>query len=162
MPNLPTEELFTTPDPERTEGVVTSTKPLDLGGSLVTGLRIRFERGRAVEIEADDERGGAARALCVRTKAPRGSARWRSSTARAASGASAGPSSARCSTRTRRATSRSATPTRVRSAIPADLPRINESEIHIDFMIGSDEVTVSGVTRAGDELPLLVGGAWQI
>src|SRR4029077_12734087 len=52
MPNLPTEELFTTPDPERTEGVVTSTKPLDLGGSLVTGLRIRFEGGRAVEIEA--------------------------------------------------------------------------------------------------------------
>jgi aminopeptidase len=47
-------------------------------------------------------------------------------------------------------------------ADPADLPRINESEIHIDFMIGSDEVTVSGVTRGGDELPLLVGGAWQI
>ena len=47
-------------------------------------------------------------------------------------------------------------------ADPADLPRINESEIHIDFMIGSDEVTVSGVTRGGDEIPLLVGGAWQI
>ncbi len=45
---------------------------------------------------------------------------------------------------------------------PADLARINESEIHVDFMIGSDDVTVSGVTRAGDELPLLVGGAWQI
>ena len=45
---------------------------------------------------------------------------------------------------------------------PADLTRINESEIHVDFMIGSDEVTVSGVTRAGDELPLLVGGTWQI
>ena len=45
---------------------------------------------------------------------------------------------------------------------PADLPRINESEIHVDFMIGSDDVTVSGVTRGGDELPLLVGGAWQI
>ena len=47
-------------------------------------------------------------------------------------------------------------------ADPADLPRINESEIHIDFMIGSDDVTVSGVTRGGDELPLLVGGAWQV
>ena len=44
----------------------------------------------------------------------------------------------------------------------ADLPRINESEIHIDFMIGSDEVAVSGVTRGGDEIPLLVGGDWQI
>ena len=47
-------------------------------------------------------------------------------------------------------------------ADPADLPRINHSEEHIDFMIGSDEVTVSGVTRAGDEIPLLAGGAWQI
>ena len=47
-------------------------------------------------------------------------------------------------------------------ADPADLPRINESAIHVDFMVGSDDVTVSGVTRGGDELPLLVGGKWQI
>ena len=47
-------------------------------------------------------------------------------------------------------------------ADPADLPRINESQIHIDFMIGSDEVSVSGVTRDGDEVPLLVGGSWQV
>ncbi|MGZ4289033.1 MAG: hypothetical protein ACXVQZ_00260 [Gaiellaceae bacterium] len=45
---------------------------------------------------------------------------------------------------------------------PADLPRINVSKSHTDFMIGSDDVIVRGVTRAGDELPLLVGGAWQI
>jgi aminopeptidase len=53
MPNIPTEEVYTTPDPERTEGVVSATKPLDVAGSLVTGLRIRFEGGRAVEIDAD-------------------------------------------------------------------------------------------------------------
>src|SRR2546421_49909 len=57
-PNLPTEEVFTTPDPVRTEGTVTSTKPLELSGSLITGLRVRFEAGRAVEIDADQ--GGAA------------------------------------------------------------------------------------------------------
>src|ERR1700710_1125826 len=53
VPNLPTEEVFTTPDPRRTSGVVTATKPLDVAGSLVTGLRVRFEGGRAVEIDAD-------------------------------------------------------------------------------------------------------------
>ena len=47
-------------------------------------------------------------------------------------------------------------------ADPADLPRINESEIHVDFMIGSDEVAVGGVTRGGDEVPLLRGGVWQV
>ena len=46
LPNIPTEEVFTTPDPERTEGVVTSTRPLDLGGTVVEGLRVRFEGGR--------------------------------------------------------------------------------------------------------------------
>src|SRR4029078_2975636 len=39
--------------PERTQGIVAATKPLDIAGSLVTGLRIRFEGGRAVEIDAD-------------------------------------------------------------------------------------------------------------
>jgi aminopeptidase len=43
-----------------------------------------------------------------------------------------------------------------------DAPRLNSSEIHIDFMIGSDEVTVSGITRAGRELTLLRGRSWQL
>ena len=54
VPNIPTEEVFTTPDPARTEGHVTSTKPLELTGTTITGLRVRFEGGRAVEIEADE------------------------------------------------------------------------------------------------------------
>ena len=36
------------------------------------------------------------------------------------------------------------------------------SQLHIDFMIGSDEVSVTGITGAGDEVPLLRGGSWQI
>ena len=161
VPNLPTEELFTTPDPERTEGVVASTKPLDVGGSLVTGLRIRFENGRAVEIEADAN----AQALRERCATDEGAARLgelalvdgnsrigrlgrtffntlldeNSASHLALGGAYSHP-----------------------IADPADLPRINQSKVHIDFMVGSDEVAVSGVTHAGDEVPLLVGGAWQI
>ena len=64
VPNLPTEEIFSTPDPERTEGVVAATKPLDVGGSVVAGLRIRFEQGRAVEIEAE-ENAEALRRRCA-------------------------------------------------------------------------------------------------
>jgi len=43
-----------------------------------------------------------------------------------------------------------------------DQPRINQSQIHIDFMIGSSEVAVTGVSRAGAEIPLLRDGTWQI
>ena len=161
VPNLPTEELFTTPDPERTEGFVTSTKPLDVGGSLVTGLRIRFEGGRAVEIEADEN----AETLRERCAVDEGAARL---------GEVAlvdGKSRIGRLGRTFFSTlldENSASHLALGDAYshpiadPADLSRINHSEEHIDFMIGSDEVTVSGVTRAGDELPLLVGGAWQI
>jgi aminopeptidase len=161
VPNLPTEELFTTPDPERTEGVVASTKPLDIGGSLVTGLRIRFEGGRAVEIDADEN----AETLRERSSVDEGAARL---------GEVAlvdGKSRIGRLGRTFFSTlldENSASHLALGDAYshpiadPADLPRINHSEEHIDFMIGSDEVTVSGVTRAGDELPLLVGGAWQI
>ena len=54
LPNIPTEEVFTTPDPERTEGHVTSSKPLVLAdGTVVRDLRVRFEGGRAVQIVAD-------------------------------------------------------------------------------------------------------------
>jgi aminopeptidase len=47
-------------------------------------------------------------------------------------------------------------------ADPADLPRINESSVHIDFMIGSDEVEVTGTTKGGETVPILRGGSWQI
>ena len=49
MPNLPSEEVFTAPDPARVDGDVRSTKPLVVGGTIVRGLRVRFEGGRAVQ-----------------------------------------------------------------------------------------------------------------
>ncbi|HJU37205.1 MAG TPA: aminopeptidase [Gaiellaceae bacterium] len=161
VPNLPTEEVFTTPDPERTEGVVTSTKPLDVSGSVVSGLRIRFEQGRAVEIDADAN----ADALRQRCATDEGAARL--GEVALVDGESRIGRLGRTFFNTlldENAASHVALGDAYAHPIsdPADLPRINESEIHVDFMIGSDEVTVSGVTRGGDEVPLLVGGAWQI
>jgi aminopeptidase len=50
--NMPTEEVFTSPDRRRTEGVVRSTMPLAVGGRLVRDLEVRFAGGRAVEVDA--------------------------------------------------------------------------------------------------------------
>jgi aminopeptidase len=44
----------------------------------------------------------------------------------------------------------------------ADLPRVNESAIHVDFMIGGDGVDVTGIDRDGERVPVLRQGAWQI
>ena len=161
VPNLPTEELYTTPDPERTEGVVASTKPLDVGGAIVQGLRVRFDGGRAVEIDADEN----AEALRQRCGTDAGATRL--GEVALVDGKSRIGRLGRTFFNTlldENAASHIALGDAYASPIadPADLPRINESKIHVDFMIGADDVTVSGVTRAGDELPLLVGGAWQI
>src|SRR5206468_590155 len=50
--NMPTEETYATPDPSRTYGIVRATLPLQMGGSVVRDLQIRFEDGRAVEVDA--------------------------------------------------------------------------------------------------------------
>ena len=51
---MPTEEVFTAPDARRVEGTVRSTYPLQLQGTIVRGLEVRFEGGRAVEVHADE------------------------------------------------------------------------------------------------------------
>src|SRR6202790_4466568 len=51
-PNIPTEEVFTTPHARRVSGHVVSTKPLSYQGSLIDGISVRFEEGRIVEAKA--------------------------------------------------------------------------------------------------------------
>ncbi|HKD93664.1 MAG TPA: aminopeptidase [Gaiellaceae bacterium] len=51
--NMPTEEIFTTPDPRRAEGTLRASRPLGLDGQLVRGLELTFEDGRIVQIEAE-------------------------------------------------------------------------------------------------------------
>lgn len=51
-PNIPTEEVFTTPHAERVEGYVSSTKPLSHNGAIIDNIWVRFEKGRIVEAKA--------------------------------------------------------------------------------------------------------------
>jgi aminopeptidase len=44
----------------------------------------------------------------------------------------------------------------------ADRERLNRSSIHVDFMVGSPEVDVTGITRAGDRVPVLRDASWQL
>lgn len=161
MPNLPTEEMYTTPDPERTEGVVAATKPLDVAGSVVHGLTVRFEGGRVVEIDAKEN----AEALRVRVATDDGASRL-GEVALVDSESRIGKLG-RVFYNTlldENAASHVALGDAYAAPIadPADLPRINESAVHIDFMIGGDDVIVTGRTKDGREVPVMRGGAWQI
>jgi aminopeptidase len=161
MANLPSEEVFTTPDPDRTEGVVRSTRPLALGdGPIVRGLVVRFEGGRAVEITADE--GG---------EIMRGRAALDPGAGRLGEVALVDRESriGRLGTTffdtllDENAVSHIA----LGDGDPAlvgegDRSRVNESATHVDFMIGDDDVAVTGIAGDGSRVPVLRRGAWQL
>ena len=158
--NLPSEEIFTTPDPTRVEGAVTSTKPLDVAGTVIEGLKVRFEGGRAVQIDADS----GADVLRGRAAKDDGAARLGEVALVDKAGRIAESGSVFFNTLLdENAASHIALGQAYRGAVDEpDWDSINDSQIHIDFMIGSPEVDVWGVAADGTEVPVLAGGDWQI
>jgi aminopeptidase len=157
-PNLPTEEVTTTPDPTRADGVVTTTKPLDVSGTVVRNLRIRFEGGRAVEIEGEN-----AEVLRARVAKDEGGSRLGEVALVDREGRIDKTGTVFFNTLLdENAASHLALGNAYATHVgDGDRERINKSAIHIDFMIGSDDVTVYGVREDGTEVPVLRGGAWQ-
>jgi aminopeptidase len=159
-PNLPTEEVFATPDPERVDGWVRSTKPLFVSGAMVNGLRVRFERGQAVEIEADH----GAETLRALTQRDAGASRL-GEVALVDGESRIGHLDLVFfdTLLDENAASHIALGEGLDFTVgEAERPRINRSELHIDFMIGSDQVAVTGIEPGGGEVPLLRGGAWKL
>ena len=160
-PNLPTEEVFTTPDPERVEGHVSATMPLELYGSYMNGIRVEFKGGRAVKVDADE----GAEALRATVARDDGASRL--------GGIALGDKEGRIgpletvfyeTLLDENAASHIALGNAYTFPLEdqADRARANTSAIHVDFMIGSNEVDVDGLTRDGDRVPVLRGGSWQI
>ena len=161
LPNLPTEEVFTAPDPTRADGVVTATKPFNLKtGMLVEGLVVRFEGGRAVQIDARTGAEGLRGYVAQVENADRlGEVALVDGDGRigplgtvfystlldenAASHLALGSAYLEC-------------------AAEEDRDRLNRSQAHADFMIGGNDVDVTGLTRAGDRVPVLRSGVWRI
>jgi aminopeptidase len=161
MPNLPTEEIFTTPDPTRTAGTVTGSMPLLLpGGVLVDGLRLRFEGGRAVEIDADVG-GEALRGMVANDD---GAARLGEVAIVDGEGRIGKLGTV---FRTTLIDENSASHIALGNGYSfvldeADLRQMNTSRIHVDFMIGRPDMEVDGITADGERVPILREGHWQL
>jgi len=158
-PNLPTEEIASAPDPERVDGLVAATKPLDISGALIRDLRVRFEGGRAVEIEGD-----GAETLRERTQMDAGASRLGEVALVDREGRIGKTGTVFFNTLLdENAASHLAFGNAYAiSVADEDRERINSSSIHIDFMVGSDDVVVTGLKQDGAEVPVLRGGAWQL
>ena len=158
--NVPTEEVWTGPDPARADGVVRSTKPLDVEGALVRGLVIRFEGGRAVQIDADEN----VDALRGRVAVDEGAARLGELALVDREGRIGRLDTVFLNTLLdENAASHIALGNAYASSVgDRDRARANQSEIHVDFMIGGDDVAVTGITSDGERVPVLRDGAWQL
>jgi aminopeptidase len=160
MANLPTEEVFTTPDPERADGIVRATKPLFSQGRILTGLTVRFEGGRAVRIDADS---GAETLRAVVAQDDGGSRLGELALVDREGRIGPLETVFYDTLLDENAASHVALGSAYEAAVgPEELDRINRSSVHVDFMIGSADVDVTGITRDGERVPVLRQSVWQI
>jgi aminopeptidase len=161
FPNLPTEETFATPDPERVDGHVSATMPLDLFGTVVSGIRVEFAGGRAAKIDAE-QGADALRAVAAKDD---GASRL-GELALVDGEGRIGPLGTvfYATLIDENAASHIALGNAYTHIVddPTDKARANTSQIHVDFMIGSPELEVDGLTADGEAVPVLRNGAWQI
>ena len=153
-PNLPTEEVFTTPDPERVDGTVTATKPLFASGTTITGLRVSFEHGHVTSIEAD-EGAEVLRGLVGRDE---GAARLGELALVDGQGRIGPLETVFYDTLLdENAASHIALGAGYQMGVAgdADRARVNVSQIHTDFMIGSAEVSIDGLRPGGEVVPVM-------
>jgi aminopeptidase len=166
IPNMPTEEVFTTPHKDRADGTVTATKPLSHQGTMIEGIQVRFEKGRIVEAKATrgqevlqrliDTDDGARRlgevALVPHSSPIAASEMLFFNTLfdeNAASHIALGQAYTSCLRNGDKLT-------------PEELAAkgANDSLIHVDWMIGSGHLDIDGVTASGTIEPLMRQGEW--
>ena len=166
IPNMPTEEVFTTPHKDRVSGFVTATKPLSYQGMLIEDIRVRFENGRIVDaaasagqevlqslIATDDGAGRLGEVALVPHSSPVSQSGILFFNTlfdeNAASHIALGQAYSSCLNGGHHMD---------KEALAAK--GANDSLIHVDWMIGSDQLCVMGVSSDGTEQPLMRMGEW--
>ena len=165
-PNIPSEEIFTSPRRGEAEGVLVSTKPLSWQGSLIENFSIRFEQGKAVEVKAEKGQDALEKMIAMDEGAA-----YLGECALVDFDSPINNTgilfyntlydeNACCHVALGRG---------FYDCIQ-DYPKytqdemkrmgINDSMIHVDFMVGSRDLSITGITPSGERVEIFRGGSW--
>jgi aminopeptidase len=160
VPNMPTEEVFTTPDCRRAEGTIRSSRPLVLDGDIIEGLQFTVKDGKIVDVQAEKGAGIVRGQLEVDDRAGYfGELALVDGTSRVGQ------------THTtffdtlydENATCHIAYGFGVPEVFDGDPGEgMNISSVHTDFMVGGPELAVDGITKDGTAVPILREDVWQL
>ena len=158
--NMPTEEIFTTPDPRRAEGTIRSSMPLSLSGQLIRGLELTFEDGRIVNVEAETG------ADIVRTQLATVENTDRLGELALVTGESRVGQTKTLYYNTlfdENATCHIAYGAGLEYAFDGEPDEaMNVSNLHVDFMVGGPELDVDALLADGTVVPLIRDEVWQL
>ncbi len=167
-PNMPTEEVFNTPWRGKCEGKLVSTKPLSVQGTLVEKFAITFQDGKAVSVEADQGQEQLERLItmgegaCMLGEV----AMVPVSSPISQSGIlfynTLFDENAACHVALGRGFRENIPGYRDMTDEQLREKGVNDALIHVDFMIGSPDLNVTGYTRDGKEVAVIRNGNWAI
>ncbi len=166
VPNMPTEEVFTMPHKNRVDGYVSSTKPLSLRGQMIEHMYVRFEQGQVIEakaakgedvlrkfLETDEGAKYLGEVALVPYSSPVSKTNILFYNALFDENAACHIALGRAYEENLEGFKKLSPEERVKRGY-------NDSLVHEDWMIGSDEVDVEGITQSGQSEPLMQRGEW--
>jgi aminopeptidase len=158
--NMPTEEIFTTPDSRRADGTIRSSKPLSLNGQVIRGLQFTFEDGRIVGVDAEEGADLVRSQIATNENADR-----LGELALVTSESRVGQSGTLFfdTLFDENATCHIAYGMGLAYAFDGEPGAgCNVCNIHVDFMVGAPELEVGAVLAGGTEVPLIRNEEWQL
>lgn len=165
-PNIPSEEIFTTPKRGVAEGVLVATKPLSYQGSLIENFSIRFSEGRAVEVHAEKNQNVLEKMIAMDEGAA-----YLGECALIGSDSPINRAgilfyntlydeNASCHFALGRGFNECVAGFAGYTQEELRAMGVNDSMIHVDFMVGCDSLNITGITPEGDRVAVFENGAW--
>ena len=160
VPNMPTEEVFTTPDCRRAEGTIRSSRPLVLDGDIIEGLQLTVKDGKIVDVQADKGAGIVRGQLEIDDRAGYfGELALVDGTSRVGQTHTTFFDTLYDENATCHIAYGFGVP-EVFDGEPGE--GMNVSGVHTDFMVGGPELSVDGITKDGTAIPILREDVWQL